>query len=170
MLLSLRTAMLLPVVALVGCGASGGQAPQPRSRPALAGHVLVVLERQDMRFGRHDTLTVGADGRANLVLAHGGGGFRNASCVFSAAELHALRRDLARLPLGTAPRPRRHGKRPHYDGVIIPRPPLFSITYRGRRDTFSGDAIPSGGGPLAGHIARVLDAREARCRVTFHRP
>jgi hypothetical protein len=54
--------------------------------------------------------------------------------------------------------------------VIIPRPPLFSITYGGHRDTFSPDAVPAGGGPLAAHIARVLDAREGRCRVTFHRP
>jgi hypothetical protein len=168
------------ILALAGCGTSSSpQRPAPPtpgphpSRPGLEGRVLVVLERQDLQFGRHDTLTVGRDGRANLVLAHGGGGFRNAMCQLSPRELAALRRDLRRLPLGAPPRRRARAattRKPRYDGVIIPRPPLFSITYGGHRDTFSADAVPAGGGPLAAHIARVLDAREGRCRVTFHRP
>jgi hypothetical protein len=166
-------AAVAATLAIAGCGATDAPSPPARqpSRPGLEGRVLVVLERQDLQFGRHDTLTVGTDGRANLVLAHGGGGFRNATCVFAPAELAALRRDLRRLPLGPAPRPARKARRrPHVDGVIIARPPLFSVTYRGRRETFSADAVPAGGGPLAGHIARVLDEREGRCRVTFHRP
>jgi hypothetical protein len=44
------------------------------------------------------------------------------------------------------------------------------VTYRGHREQFSGDAVPRGGAPLAGHMTRVLTAREGRCRVTFHRP
>jgi hypothetical protein len=66
------------ILALAGCGTSSSpQRPAPPtpgphpSRPGLEGRVLVVLERQDLQFGRHDTLTVGRDGRANLVLAHG---------------------------------------------------------------------------------------------------
>jgi hypothetical protein len=175
----LLTPAAVAAIVLGGCGGSSSPAPsaspphrQP-SRPGLDGPVLAVLERQDLQFGRHDTLTIGTDGRANLVLAHGGGGFRNATCTFSATELAALRRDLARLPLGRPPRPARHARghrKPHYDGVIIPKPPLFSVTYRGHRDMFSADAVPAGGAPLERHITRVLDAREGRCRVTFHRP
>ena len=175
----LLTAGIVAGLALAGCGGSSSPAPrkspphlQP-SRPGLDGPILAVLERQDLQFGRHDTLTIGVDGRANLVLAHGGGGFRNATCVFSATELAALRRDLGRLPLGPPPRAARRTHahhRPQYDGVIIPKPPLFSVTYHGHHDTFSADAVPAGGAPLQRHITRILDAREGHCRVTFHRP
>ncbi|HEU4976423.1 MAG TPA: hypothetical protein VFT50_15120 [Baekduia sp.] len=181
---------LLPTVAVLaaataGCGgtvdgahqaapdpaAQAAPTPHP-SRPGLGSRALVTLERQDLRFGRHDTLTVAPDGRANLVLAHGGGGFRNATCAFSASEMTALRHDLRRMPVDepAPPRQRPQRPRPRNDGVIVDRPPYFAVTYRGRRDVFMGDAMPADGAPLARALSRVLDNRAGGCRVTFHRP
>lgn len=179
--LARRVTAVAVAAAALGVSACGGDdppagaavvtTPHP-SRPGLAGERLVTLERQDLRFGRHDTLIIGRDGRANLVLAHGGGGFRNATCHFTAAELRELRRDVTRLPVDepAPPRPRHRGPKVRHDGVIIDRPPWFAVTYRGRRDVFMGDAMPADGAPLARFLSRVLVDRAGGCVVTFHRP
>src|SRR3954447_10569872 len=112
-------AALALVLTTAGCGsddatpdrtaaATAAVAPPDASRPtAPAGPTLVRLQRVDGRFrphdtptpARHDTLPLARSGRASLLLAHGGGGFRKAACTLDAASLRGLRRDLRRLPV-----------------------------------------------------------------------
>src|SRR4051812_5233263 len=101
-------AAVAAMAVLAGCG--GGEvapdsevhhvAPADASRPSVPpGPTLVRLERFDGRFGRHDTLTIARSGAASLQLAHGGGGFRKASCTLDARSIQGLRHDLRRLPI-----------------------------------------------------------------------
>jgi hypothetical protein len=147
-------------------------APRDASRPsAPAGPTLVKLERLDGRFGRHDTLIVGRDGRASLQLAHGGGGFRKAACTLGARSLQGLRHDLTRLPIdGRERRVRGYDDAAAHDGVIIARPPVYAVTYHGRLQVFGGEKMPVDGAPLAARMDRILTAHEGRCHVTFQRP
>jgi hypothetical protein len=148
-------------------------APPDASRPtAPAGATLVKLERLDGRFGRHDTLIVARDGRASLVLAHGGGGFRKAACMLDRRSVKGLQHDLRRLPIDGRARPVAgyEDVPEHSDGVIVARPPVYTVTYRRRFEIFGGETMPVDGAPLAARLERILTAHEGRCHVTFHRP
>ena len=181
-------AALAGALAAGGCGGAhrgaGDPAPAPAARPARpappdasrptapAGPTLVKLERLDGRFGRHDTLIVARDGRASLLLAHGGGGFRKAACTLGRRSIQGLQHDLRRLPIdGRQRRVAGYEDVPeHSDGVIVARPPVYSVTYRHRLDIFGGETMPADGAPLAARMERILSAHEGRCHVTFQRP
>jgi hypothetical protein len=186
-LVLLATPAVLAATAGAGCGsASAGHggapaaatrhtatAPPDASRPSAphGSPTLVKLERLDGRFGRHDTLIVARDGRASLQLAHGGGGFRKAACTLDATSVAGLRRDLHRLPIdGRQRRVAGYDDHAEHDGVIIARPPVYAVTYRGRFQVFGGDRMPVDGAPLAARMERILTAHEGRCHVTFQRP
>jgi hypothetical protein len=173
--------VLLASLSAAGCGgAASGQpdgevhqvVPAGVSRPtAPQGPTLVRLERLDGRFGRHDTLIVSSDGRATLQLAHGGGGFRKKACVLDAGSLRGLRHDLARLPIdGPERRVKGYPAHPNTDGVILDRPPVYTVTYRHRFQIFGGATMPADGAPLAARFERILTAHEGSCRTTFQRP
>ncbi|HEY6762946.1 MAG TPA: hypothetical protein VI318_25820 [Baekduia sp.] len=173
--------LVAPLVALAvgGCGGAGmppdGEVhllvPANASRPAAPdGPVLVKLERLDGTFGRHDTLIVARSGAASMQLAHGGGGFRQQACALDAGALRGLQDDLKALPIdGPRRRVRGYVDAPH-DGVVIARPPVYAVTYRGRMQVFGGATMPTDGAPLAARLERILTAHEGRCRTTFHRP
>jgi hypothetical protein len=148
-------------------------APPDASRPSAphGSPMLVKLERLDGRFGRHDTLIVARDGQASLQLAHGGGGFRKAACTLDARSVDGLRRDLRHMPIDGRERPvEGYDDHAEHDGVIIARPPVYAVTYRGRFQVFGGDRMPIDGAPLAARMERILTAHEGRCHVTFQRP
>jgi hypothetical protein len=85
--------------------------------------------------------------------------------------LSSLRRDLRRAPIdGPRRRVPGYANRPRQTGVIFARPPVYTITYRGRFQVFGGEYLAVDGAPIAEHIERMLRAREGTCRVTFHRP
>lgn len=177
----LRAVSVLMVIGLVGCGGvrAGDPpvrtvAPPDASRPSAppgGGAVLVKLERIDGRFGRHDTLTVARSGAASLQLAHGGGGFRKQACALGAASVRGLRRDLRRLPIdGRTRRVPGYPEVRGIDGVIVARPPVYVVTYRGRLQVFGGARMAVDGAPLAARMERILTAHEGRCVTTFQRP
>jgi hypothetical protein len=182
--LPLTAAALALALAAGGCGddergaasarsSAAALAPPDASRPtAPPGATLVKLERLDGRFGRHDTLIVARDGRASLVLAHGGGGFRKAACTLDRRSVQGLQHDLRRLPIDGRERPVAgyEDVPEHSDGVIVARPPVYTVTYRHRLDIFGGATMPVDGAPLAARLERILTAHEGRCHVTFHLP
>jgi hypothetical protein len=169
------------VMGLVGCGGRGAAdapvrtvAPPDASRPSAprgGGGVLVRLERIDGRFGRHDTLTVTRSGAASMQLAHGGGGFRKQACALGAASVRGLERDLTRLPIdGRTRRVPGYPRIKNIDNVIVARPPVYAVTYRGRVQVFGGERMPVDGAPLAARMERILTAHEGHCVTTFQRP
>jgi hypothetical protein len=170
---------LLAAAALVVAACGARTPPQPThavippdaSRPtAPPGPALVKLERLDGRFGRHDTLIVARSGAASLQLAHGGGGFRQAACTLDTNSIQGLRHDLRRLPIDGRERRVRGFPDRHDDGVIVARPPVYTVTYRGRLQVFGGATMPADGAPLAARLERILTAHEGRCHTTFQRP
>lgn len=175
-----RAVVVVMVIGLVGCGGAGPEqrvrtvAPADASRPSAPAHgggVLVKLERIDGRFGRHDTLTVTRSGAASMQLAHGGGGFRKQACMLPATSLRGLQRDLTRLPIdGRTKRVPGYPRIKNVDNVIVQRPPVFVVTYRGKLQVFGGERMPVDGAPLAARMERILSAHEGRCVTTFQRP
>jgi hypothetical protein len=164
-----RIAVLMVPAALAGCGSGDEPDPLPadppraEQRPRLRAPELVKIERVGQQMGTHDTVTVGEDGSATVVNAHGGGGFVTRRCTLTPDAVAGVRRAVAGLPID-GPRRRRRAPRPK--GYYVPHP-YFVVTRGGRADTFSAERMPADGVPFARHLVRLMAGRDGRCRRAF---
>lgn len=179
---SMTVAALL--AAASGCGGGDVDRPAPRSdrdiaalaehraavdaphrefRPRLTGHQLLEIRLTGDQAGTSDVARYGDDGSVVLVRAYGGGGFYTFSCRLSAGELAAIRRDTARLPLDRAPDVPERARPTFY---TLPAP-TYVVRHGRYTGSFTADAMPRDGRPLARHIKRLMHGREGRCSKAY---
>jgi hypothetical protein len=137
--------------------------PRREFRPRLTGREFLQIRLTGDQMGTSDGATYGDDGSVVLVRAYGGGGFYTFGCRLSAGELQALRHDAARLPLDRAPKVRERA-RPTFYTI----PAASYVVERGRYvGSFTADAMPADGRPLARHIKRLMHGQEGRCSKAY---
>jgi hypothetical protein len=165
----MRTALPILAVALLAAAGCGGDDTAPPERttaaatldikPRVTGGELVRIDRLGQGMGTHDTVVFGRDGSAAIIKAYGGGGYVTYTCALGGADLAALRRAVAALPLHGRT-VRAPGGRPH--GMYVPKPTW--IIRAGRHlESFSAAARPADAAPFMRHLERITSSREGRC-------